>query len=102
LPRRERIDGRDHHKEMTDAIKRSGQADGKPYIFKHYTDLAHKMALGINAAQLRDERGADKKAQAIDYMSTDEIQEVNKAKQKLTVLIDMGWSYQRIKREVTV
>ncbi len=79
---------------MTDAIQKSG---GDKWAYKHYTDLAYKSVTGKNAAGLRKERGADKKAVAVDYMTADEIQKITRRQEQFTVLMEMGLDYQQIK-----
>lgn len=46
-------------RELTDVIQ---EVDGGKWSYKQYTDLAYKSSIGKNAAQLRKERGAPKKA----------------------------------------
>lgn len=79
---------------MTDAIQAIG---GDKWSYKHYTDLAYKSVTGKNAAQLRKERGADKKAVAVDYMTADEIQKITRRQEQFTVLMEIGLDYQQIK-----
>ena len=79
---------------MTDAIQKSG---GNKWAYKHYTDLAYKSVTGKNAAGLRKERGADKKAVAADYMTADEIQKITRRQEQFTILMEMGLDYQQIK-----
>lgn len=79
---------------MTDVIQENG---GDKWSYKHYTDLAYKSVTGKNAAQLRKERGADKKAVAVDYMTADEIKKITRRQEQFTVLMEMGLDYQQIK-----
>lgn len=79
---------------MTDAIQAAG---GDQWSYKHYTDLAYKSTVGKNAAQLRKERGADKKAKAVEYMTADEIKRVTRRQEQFAVLVEMGLDYQQIK-----
>lgn len=82
-------------KELTDVIK--DKPDSGKWDYKLYTDLAYKTATGRNAAQVRKERGADKKAKAIDYMTAEEIAAITKLQNQIGVLIDMGMDYYQIK-----
>lgn len=81
-------------RELTDVVK---EKDNAPWAYKKYTDLAYKAALGKNAAQLRQERGADKKAKAVDYMTAEELARVSKRQNQIAVLLEMGMDYSSIK-----
>lgn len=95
LNRRDRRAGlKPVRRELTDAVKETG---GGPWAYKQYTDLAYKSSVGKNAAQLRKERGAPKRAAAIDYMTAEEIAAVTKRQGQFAVLLDMGLDYQQIK-----
>jgi hypothetical protein len=65
--------------------------------YKLYTDLAYKAVIGKNAAQVRKERDASKKATAVDYMTADEIERITKVQYQISVLKDMGMDYKQIK-----
>lgn len=81
-------------RKLTDVIQ---EVDDGKWSYKKYTDLAYKSCLGKNAAQLRKERNAPKKAKAIDYMTSDEIVAVAKQQDRIRVLLEMGLGYQEIK-----
>jgi len=81
-------------RELTDVLKEQGC---DPWSYKHYTDLAYKSTLGKNAAQLRKERGADRKAAAVDYMTAGELAAVSKRTSQLAVLLELGMDYEQIK-----
>jgi len=89
-----RADLKPIRRELTDVVK---EADGGRWAYKQYTDLAYKTTLGLNAAQLRKERNAPKKAVAIDYMTAAEIEAVTKRQAQFAVLLEMGLDYQEIK-----
>jgi phage regulator Rha-like protein len=82
-------------RELTDVIK--SIPEHSEWAYKQYTDLAYKTVLGKNAAQLRKERGAEKKAKAIDYMMSSEIEAVAKLQNQIGVLLEMGMDYYQIK-----
>lgn len=81
-------------RELTDVIQ---EVDGGRWSYKKYTDLAYKSGVGKNAAQLRKERNAPKKAVAVDYMTSDEIAAVTKRQNQISVLLDMGMTYGQVK-----
>jgi len=80
---------------LTDEIK--DNPEHSEWDYKLFTDLAYKMAVGKTASQLRKERGAGKKAVALDYMTSDEIALVEKLTYKIAVLYEMGMGYYQIK-----
>ena len=80
---------------LTDEIK--DNPNHSEWDYKLFTDLAYKMATGKIASTLRKERGASKKAVALDYMTSDEIALVEKLTYKIAVLYEMGMDYYQIK-----
>lgn len=85
-------------RELTDVIKEQEPDD--QWAYKKYTDLAYKSSIGKNAAQLRRERDAPKKAKAVDYLTSDEIAAVAKRQNQIAVLLEMGMDYAQIKSVV--
>lgn len=85
---------------MTDAIKALPDSPHKQFKYSQYTDLAYTAALGRTARQLRKERGADKGATASDYMNADELAAVASIENRISVLLDIGMSYQQIKNSL--
>lgn len=85
-------------RELTDVIKE--QEPEEQWAYKKYTDLAYKSSIGKNAAQLRRERDAPKKAKAVDYLTSDEIAAVAKRQNQIAVLLEMGMDYTQIKSVV--
>lgn len=79
---------------LTDAIKQQGFSS---HFYKHFTDLVYKKALGFNARQLREARGAKKNATPLDFLSNDEQAAVNQIEELTTGLILLGKSYDDIK-----
>lgn len=82
---------------MTDAIKALPDSPHKQFKYSQYTDLAYRAALGKSARQLREERGAEKAANASDYMTADELAAVSKMENRISVLLEVGMDYQKIK-----
>ena len=76
---------------LTDEIQDNPE-HGK-WDYKLFTDLAYKMVTGKIAVTLRKERGAKPKAIAIDYMTAEEIAQVEKFTYKIAVLYEMGLDY---------
>jgi len=82
-------------REMTDVI--NDNPDHSKWDFKLYTDLIYKLVTGKNASQVRKERGASKKAKAIEYMTSDEMNRIAKLTNKISVLLELGNDYYTIK-----
>ncbi|MDY3984836.1 Rha family transcriptional regulator [Dysosmobacter sp.] len=87
--------------EMTDAIKALPDSPHKRFKYSQYTDLAYRAALGKSARKLRQERGADKKAIASDYMTADELAAVSSMENRVSVLIEVGMDYRQIKESLS-
>lgn len=83
--------------EMTDAIKSLPDSPHKQLKYGQYTDLAYRAAIGKSARQIRAERGADKNANASDYMTSDELQAISAMENRVSVLLQVGMGYQQIK-----
>jgi len=83
--------------EMTDAIKALPESPNKKFKYAQYTNLAYSAALGKTAKQIRQERRADKKAVASDYMTADEIAAVTAMENRVAVLLEVGMDYQQVK-----
>jgi len=86
-------------RELTDVI--NDNPDHSKWDFKLYTDLIYKIVTGKNAAQIRKERGASKKAKAIEYMTSDEMERIAKLTNKISVLLELGNDYYTIKDILT-
>ena len=90
-----KLELRPTRKTLTDEIQ--DNPEHSKWDYKLFTDLAYKMATGKIAVQLRKERGANKNAVALDYMTADEIALVDKLTYKIAVLYEMGLDYYQIK-----
>ncbi|MDT2604695.1 Rha family transcriptional regulator [Enterococcus pseudoavium] len=92
--RLERAKGKGIRCSMTDAIRDAGFSS---HFYKHFTDLVYKKALGFNAKQLREARGAKPKATPLDFLTTKEQAAVNQIEELVSGLIQLGRSYDDIK-----
>lgn len=97
--RLERIKGQQVRCSMTDAIKQAGFS---AHFYKHFTNLVYKKALGFNAKQLREARGAKPKATPLDFLTIKEQAAVNQIEELVTGLIRLGRSYDDIKMILNV
>lgn len=85
-------------RELTDAIRDNvPDSPHKAMWYRHYTDLAYRAAFGKSAAHLRRERGAPKGAVAADYLTSDELERVERVTKQIGVLVEMRLDYQTIK-----
>lgn len=90
--------GKPVQRELTDAIRDSGEAQRMHgHAFNTYTNLIYRAALGQTAPQIRKARNAPKDAHAVDYLTSDELRAVEKKKRLVTDLLDDGYSYEAIR-----
>ena len=82
-------------RELTDVIQE--KYPDNIWAYKQYTDLAYKAVTGKTARKLREERGAGKKSNAVDYMTADEIRQVGKKQSQIAVMVEMGMKYDEVK-----
>lgn len=92
--RMERMELKPIRRELTDVVQ---EVDSSKWAYKKYTDLAYKSSVGKNAVQLRKERKAPQNATAIDYMTSAEIAAVAKRTSQISVLLEMGMNYEKVK-----
>lgn len=92
--RMKRVELKPIRRELTDVVQ---EVDSSKWAYKKYTDLAYKSSVGKNAAQLRAERKAPRKAAAVDYMTSGELAAVSKRTSQISVLLDMGMDYRQVK-----
>ena len=68
------------------------------YKRQTYTDLFYRAALGKTAKQLRRERGAAPRANAKDFLTSEELPLYEKKEAAATALLDVGLRYDEIKK----
>lgn len=86
-------------RDLTDAIRDCiPESPHKVMWYKHYTDLAYRAAFGMSAAQLRKARNAPKGSVAADYLTSAEMENVERITKQIGVLVEMRLDYQQIKR----
>lgn len=90
--------GKPIRRTLTDAVQGSGEDERMHgHAYSTYTDLAYKWATGKIARILRTERGAARQAVAADFLTAAEMERYNVAEGRITVLLDMGLQYDKIK-----
>lgn len=90
--------GKPVQRELTDAIRDSGEGERMHgHAFNTYQNLIYKAAMGRNASQVKRERGAAKDSRAVDFLTSDELQAVEKKKRLVIGLLDEGFQYEAIR-----
>ena len=93
-----RAAGKPIRRSLTDAIRDSGEVERmKGHAYSTYTALALKLATGKTARQLRQERGADRDAHAVDILTAEELEVYQRKEAAIAVLLDAGLCYDAIK-----
>jgi len=90
-----KLDLRPTRRTLTDEV--NDNPEHGEWDYKNLINLSYKMATGKIASQLRKDRGASKKAVALDYMTSEEIALVDKLTYKIAVLYELGMDYHQIK-----
>lgn len=93
----ERAKGIVNRNALTEAIDKLPYTPHKPMIYRHYTDLAYKLAFGKTTKQLRVQFGIGGEETPRDYLQVAEIARVEKIENEIAVLIEFGNSYSNIK-----
>lgn len=84
-------------KGLTDGIKLLPDSPHKERQFGNFTNLIYKIVLGKTAKQIREERGAPKRAKASDFLTSEELTAVTAMEYRATVLLELGMNYGQIK-----
>ncbi|MBZ2406128.1 Rha family transcriptional regulator [Liquorilactobacillus hordei] len=80
---------------LGDAIKKRNEFD--VHAYNNFHQLAYKIALGKRATELKNERSVPKNTPATEYLSSSELDKLNKVKSKIASLIEIGFDYQAVK-----
>ena len=84
---------------LTDAVRDClPETPHKSRWYKIYTDLAYKAAVGMDAAHTRKARGAANSANAVEYLTSDEMEAVERVSGQIAVLIESGMAYSDIRK----
>jgi len=83
---------------LTKAIQQSAENDRMHgYAYSTYTNCIYKAIFGMNANQLREKYGIDKKDNLRDYFSAEELKAVQSMEMLVSGLVSLGWGYDQIK-----
>lgn len=88
------------HKDLSDAVKLIPPHNSSQYDYSKYNSLAYILTFGCSAAKLKKQRNAKDKANAVDYLTSEEIEYLSTVKDKIALCIEMGMPYQEIKERL--
>lgn len=94
-----RTESKPIRRNLTDALRDSGEDERMHgHSYATYTDLFYRAVLGKTAKQLRRERGAAPRANAKDFLTSEELPLYEKKEAAATALLDVGLRYDEIKK----
>lgn len=83
---------------LTKAIQQSTENERMHgHAYSVYTNCIYKALFGMNAAQLREKHGIDKKTNLRDCFSQEELQAIQSMERLVSGLVDCGWGYEQVK-----
>lgn len=84
---------------LTDTIKmKVVESPHKKFMYPNYTKLIYKMLFGKPFKELVQEYGVKPKESLRDYLTSEQIKEVESAEMLVSSLINCGWGYDQIKQ----
>ncbi len=86
---------------LTDAIKYDKKEGVKHYHFSNEFNLINKIVLGMNAKQYRIENGLEPNQPIRDTLTKNEIAAIEHIQRLDTGMIELGYSYERRKSELS-
>ena len=88
------------HKDLAEAVKLIPPHNSSKYDYSKYNSLAYILAFGCSAAKLKKRRNARPDSNAIDYLTSDELELLYTIKDKICLCIEMGMGYQETKERL--
>lgn len=83
---------------LTKALQQSTENERMHgHAYSTYTNCIYKVLFGMNAKQLREKYGIDKKENLRDYLSEEDLRAVQSMECLVSGLVDCGWGYDQIK-----
>lgn len=83
---------------LTKALQQSTENERMHgHAYSAYTNAIYKVLFGMNAKQLREKYGVDKKENLRDYFSEEDLKIVQSMECLVSGLVDCGWGYDQIK-----
>lgn len=83
---------------LTKALQQSAENERMHgHAYSTYTNCIYKVLFDMNAKQLREKLGIDKKENLRDYLSAEELKVIQSMECLVSGLVDCGWGYEQIK-----
>lgn len=83
---------------LTDTIKlKVADSPNKKFAYPNYTKLIYRTLYGKTMKELQDEYGVKGKESIRDYLTTEQLKEVESMEMLVSSLINCGWGYEEIK-----
>lgn len=88
------------HKSLAEAVKHIPPHNSSEHDYSRYNSLAYIVLFGCSAAKLKKQRGANTNAAAADYLTSDELGQINCIKDKICTCLELGMEYPEIKERL--
>lgn len=83
---------------LTDTIKmKVAESPNKKFMYPNYTKLIYKILFNKTYNELKEEYGIKPKESLRDYISSEQLKEVEHMEMLISSLINLGWGYEQIK-----
>lgn len=83
---------------LTDTIKmKAAESPHKKFAYPNYTKLIYKIIFGKNMKELQAQYGVKGKESIRDYVTADELKQIESMEMLVSSLISCGWGYDQIK-----
>lgn len=84
---------------LTDTIKmKVAESPHKRFMYPNYTKLIYKTLFGKSFNDLKKEYGVKPKESLRDYLTSEQLKEVESMEMLVSSLINCGWGYEQIKQ----
>ncbi len=86
---------------LTDTIKlKVAESPNKRFAYPNYTKLIYKTLFGKGMSELKEQYGVKGKETIRDYLTSEELRQVESMEMLVSSLINCGWGYDQIKEFV--
>ncbi|MBS4931097.1 MAG: Rha family transcriptional regulator [Clostridiales bacterium] len=83
---------------LTDTIKlKVAESPNKRFAYPNYTKLIYKTLFGKGMSELKEQYGVKGKETIRDYLTSEELRQVESMEMLVSSLINCGWGYEQIK-----
>ena len=83
---------------LTDTIKmKVSDSPHKKFMYPNYTKLIYKTIFGKTMKELQEQYGVKGKESIRDYVTADELKQIESMEMLVSSLINCGWGYEQIK-----